>query len=42
MLLGPVEGLLSGQPLLVVGDGALQYLPFAALPGSPAAADASS
>ncbi|HWM93798.1 MAG TPA: CHAT domain-containing tetratricopeptide repeat protein [Thermoanaerobaculia bacterium] len=35
MLLGPVKGLLSGQPLLVVGDGALQYLPFAALP-SPA------
>ncbi|MFL6201149.1 MAG: CHAT domain-containing protein [Thermoanaerobaculia bacterium] len=32
MLLGPVEGLLAGQPLLVVGDGALQYLPFGALP----------
>ena len=32
MLLGPVQGLLAGQPLLVVGDGALQYLPFAALP----------
>ena len=37
MLLRPVEGLLSGQPLLVVGDGALQYLPFGALPigGAP-------
>jgi CHAT domain-containing protein len=32
MLLRPVEALLHGQPLLVVGDGALQYLPFAALP----------
>ncbi|HEX6864618.1 MAG TPA: CHAT domain-containing protein, partial [Thermoanaerobaculia bacterium] len=40
MLLGPVEELLSDQPLLVVGDGALQYLPFGALPvpTSPAAA----
>jgi CHAT domain-containing protein/Tfp pilus assembly protein PilF len=40
MLLGPGEGLLAGQPLLVVGDGALQYLPFGALPvpTSPAAA----
>ncbi len=32
MLLGPVEGLLTGQPLLIVADGALQYLPFGALP----------
>lgn len=32
MLLGPVQELLSGQPLLIVADGALQYLPFAALP----------
>lgn len=32
MLLGPVEEMLSGQPLLIVGDGALQYLPFGALP----------
>ena len=32
MLLRPVEGLLGERPLLVVGDGALQYLPFAALP----------
>ena len=40
LLLGPVEELLSDQPLLVVGDGALQYLPFGALPvpTSPAAA----
>lgn len=37
ILLGPVQGMLSGQPLLVVGDGALQYLPFGALPigGAP-------
>jgi CHAT domain-containing protein/Flp pilus assembly protein TadD len=32
MLLQPVEGMLSGQPLLVVSDGALQYVPFGALP----------
>ena len=32
MLLGPVQELLSGQPLLIVADGALQYLPFGALP----------
>jgi CHAT domain-containing protein len=32
MLLRPVQGLLAGQPLLVVSDGALQYLPFSALP----------
>jgi CHAT domain-containing protein/tetratricopeptide (TPR) repeat protein len=32
MLLGPVRELLRDQPLLVVGDGALHYLPFAALP----------
>ncbi|HVG09836.1 MAG TPA: CHAT domain-containing protein [Thermoanaerobaculia bacterium] len=32
MLLRPVQELLRDQPLLVVGDGALQYLPFAALP----------
>ncbi len=32
MLLGPVAGLLAGQPLLIVADGALQYLPFGALP----------
>jgi CHAT domain-containing protein len=32
MLLQPVEGMLAGQPLLVVSDGALQYVPFGALP----------
>lgn len=32
LILGPVEGLLGDRLLLVVADGALQYLPFAALP----------
>jgi CHAT domain-containing protein len=32
MLLGPVAPQLGTKRLLVVGDGALQYLPFAALP----------
>jgi CHAT domain-containing protein len=32
MLLGPVGHLLDGRRLLVVPDGALHYLPFAALP----------
>jgi CHAT domain-containing protein/Tfp pilus assembly protein PilF len=32
MLLGPVAPLLAGKRLLVVADGALQYIPFAALP----------
>ncbi len=32
MLLGPVAKQLGGKRLLVVADGALQYLPFAALP----------
>lgn len=32
MLLGPVAGKLAGRRLLVVADGALQYVPFAALP----------
>jgi len=31
-ILGPVEGLLNGGTLLVVSDGMLQYIPFAALP----------
>ncbi|HET6978772.1 MAG TPA: CHAT domain-containing tetratricopeptide repeat protein [Pyrinomonadaceae bacterium] len=31
MLLGPVAGQLAGKRLLVVPDGALEYLPFAAL-----------
>jgi len=32
MLLGPVAGLLGKKRLLIVSDGALQYIPFAALP----------
>jgi CHAT domain-containing protein/Flp pilus assembly protein TadD len=32
MLLGPAKDLLAGRPLLVVSDGALQYVPFAPLP----------
>ncbi len=32
MLLGPVAKVLGGRRLLVVSDGALQFLPFAALP----------
>jgi CHAT domain-containing protein/tetratricopeptide (TPR) repeat protein len=32
MLLRPVADLLDGQTLLVVSDGALQYIPFGALP----------
>jgi CHAT domain-containing protein len=32
MLVGPVAGLLSDQRLLIVADGALHYVPFAALP----------
>jgi CHAT domain-containing protein len=32
MLLGPVAARLRGKRLLIVADGALQYLPFAALP----------
>jgi CHAT domain-containing protein len=35
VLLGPVAAKLKGRRLVVVGDGALQYLPFGALP-SPA------
>jgi CHAT domain-containing protein len=37
MLLGPVATRMAGRRILVVADGALQYLPFAALPvpGSP-------
>jgi CHAT domain-containing protein len=31
-LLGPVAGQLAGRRILVVADGALQYLPFPALP----------
>ncbi len=32
ILLGPVAGLLKSNRIVVVSDGALQYLPFAALP----------
>ncbi len=32
MLLGPVAGMMGGKRLLIVADGALQYVPFAALP----------
>jgi CHAT domain-containing protein len=32
MLLGPVAEVMAGRRLLVVSDGALQFLPFAALP----------
>lgn len=32
ILLGPVYRLLKGKRLLIVADGALQYIPFAALP----------
>ncbi|HEY7546700.1 MAG TPA: CHAT domain-containing protein, partial [Blastocatellia bacterium] len=35
LLLGPVAGQLGNRRLLIVADGALQYIPFAALP-SPA------
>jgi CHAT domain-containing protein/tetratricopeptide (TPR) repeat protein len=39
MLLGPIAAKLPGKRLLIVGDGALQYLPFAALP-TPAKGEA--
>jgi CHAT domain-containing protein/Tfp pilus assembly protein PilF len=32
MVLGPVAALLKGKRLLIVSDGALQYIPFSALP----------
>jgi len=32
MLLGPIATQINGKRLLIVGEGALQYLPFAALP----------
>lgn len=38
MILGPVESLLGDNVLLVVPDGVLQYVPFAALPRPPAPA----
>jgi CHAT domain-containing protein len=39
MLLGPVAEVLGGRRLLVVNDGALQFLPFAALPVPGTAGD---
>jgi len=33
LVLGPLRDRLDGQRLVVVADGALQYIPFAALPG---------
>jgi CHAT domain-containing protein/tetratricopeptide (TPR) repeat protein len=41
MLLGPVAGVLGGKRLVVVADGALQYIPFAALPAPAAKGPAS-
>ena len=32
MVIGPVAQLLTGKRLLIVSDGALQYIPFSALP----------
>ena len=32
MVLGPVAGIVAGKRLAIVADGALQYVPFAALP----------
>jgi tetratricopeptide (TPR) repeat protein len=40
MVLGPAAKLIQGKRLLVVGDGALQYIPFEALP-DPAASSSS-
>jgi tetratricopeptide (TPR) repeat protein len=40
MILGPASGELGGKRLLIVADGALQYLPFGALPAPrPRSAD---
>jgi CHAT domain-containing protein/Tfp pilus assembly protein PilF len=39
MILGPVESLLGDNVLLVVPDGVLQYVPFAALPRPSAAGE---
>lgn len=35
LVLGPVEALLTNRRIVVVADGALQYIPFAALPPAP-------
>jgi CHAT domain-containing protein/Tfp pilus assembly protein PilF len=42
MVLGPVAALLKGKRLLVVSEGALQYVPFSALPFPEAASSAES
>lgn len=39
MILGPVAGELGSKRIVIVADGALQYVPFAALPDPSAAAD---
>ena len=36
LVLAPVAGELAGKRLLIVADGALQFIPFAALPAPPA------
>jgi CHAT domain-containing protein len=41
MLLAPVAGLTRGKKLLIVADGVLQYVPFAALPDPSASAEQS-
>ena len=38
LLLGPVAGQLNKKRLLIVSDGALEYIPFAALPSPEAGA----
>ena len=40
MLLGPIAEELDGQRLLILAEGALLHLPFAALPGPPGMRDA--
>ena len=35
LVLGPVAGLLGNSRMVIVSDGALQYVPFAALPAPP-------
>ena len=40
LVLGPVAGLLSHPRMVIVSDGALQYVPFAALPAPPGPATA--
>jgi CHAT domain-containing protein/tetratricopeptide (TPR) repeat protein len=39
LVLGPVAGLLENRRIVIVSDGALQYLPFAALPAPSGNAD---